>query len=171
MQDCEETRIMLLFNFSEYKNDLLVLKQWKGALNQHHTYFRCSSLTIRAQSLNFKRVSELRYCPFKSSNTKSNNLTFKSSLKDILTTCIRKAVHLKDVEENLQRYKTVTWENDIQIKERQCCFVIKELKLITSTSVLQCLLVGCSLLCRTELWDYNLTQRWPSLVHNRKNGQ
>lgn len=64
MQDCEETRIMLLFNFSEYKNDLLVLKQWKGALNQHHTYFRCSSLTIRAQSLNFKRASERRYCPF-----------------------------------------------------------------------------------------------------------
>ena len=36
-------------------------------------------------------------------------------------------VHLKDAGENLQRYKTVTWENDVQIKERQCCFVIKEL--------------------------------------------
>ena len=168
---------MLLFNFSKHKNDLLVLKQWKGALNQHHTYFRCSSLTIRAQSLNFKRASERRYCPFHlltcTLNLTSNNLTFKNSSKDILTTCTTKAVHLKDVEENLQRYKTVTWENDIQIKERQCCFVIKELnhEYNMSTCVLQCLLVGCSLLCRTELWDYNLTQRWPSLVHNRKNGQ
>ena len=67
---------------------------------------------------------------------------------------------MKDIVENLQRHKTVTCEDDIQVKERQCCFVIKELNHeYECFTVFTCWLFTVVLNCTMGLqYDTKLTQ-------------